>query len=182
MKIHMPGQNINELQVMEKILDIISLSEECQGIKSAHEWRADTYRQLADWVEIFEELNKHTENLVVLGDELHRNVDKTDYFEVAPDHLSGSADTANNWSVQLFYTAPALVKTSNEDGEVYDVPELLVQGKIYALFISSDPATEERVLPDVAENTKMEPTSSANCGDLEGKDIGALTYIHRKTL
>ncbi|KAF3190748.1 hypothetical protein TWF788_008270 [Orbilia oligospora] len=233
MKIHMPGLNINELQMMEKILDIISLSEECQGIKSAHEWRADTYRRLAYWAENVEELDKHTENLVALGEvrqifndlidstkrditivleplcdksskgrdfsslimnivdrafqfsiligsqtaryELHRNADKTDYFEVVPDHLNGSADTANNWSVQLFYTAPALVKTSSEDGEVYDVPELLVHGKIYALFISSDPATEERVLPDVAENTKMEPTSSANRGDLEGKDIGALT-------
>ncbi|KAF3221099.1 hypothetical protein TWF106_006424 [Orbilia oligospora] len=232
MKIHMPGLNISELQVMEKILDIISLSEECQGIKSAHEWRAETYRRLAYWAENVEELDKHTGDLAALGEvrqifndlidgtkkeitiileplcdksskgsyfsslimnivdrafqfsiligsqtaryELYRNADKKDYFEVVPDHFSGSADTANNWSMQLFYTVPALVKTSSEDGEVYDVPELLVNGKIYALFISSDPATEERVSPDAAENTTMQP-SSTNRGDLEGQDVGAIT-------
>ncbi|KAK6502463.1 hypothetical protein TWF506_003046 [Arthrobotrys conoides] len=233
MKIHMPGLKVNELQVMEKILTIISLSEECQGIKSAHEWRADTYRRLAYWAENAKELDKHTGNLAALSEvrqvfsdlidgtkkeittileplcdrsskgkdfsslimnivdraflfsiligsqtaryELHRDVDETDYFEAVPDNLNGSADTADNWSVRLFYTAPALVKTSSEDGEVYDVPELLVHGKIYALFISNDPAKEERTPPDLAENTTMQPTSSANREDLEGQDIGAIT-------
>ncbi|KAF3157663.1 hypothetical protein TWF569_000228 [Orbilia oligospora] len=226
MKIHMPGLNISELQVMKKILDIISLSEKSQGIKSAHEWRADTYRRLAYWAENVEELNKHTENSAAIGEvrqifsdlidstkkdmtrileplcdkslkgknftslimdiidrafqfsiligsqtaryELRRDVGKTDDFKVVPDHFGGGADTANNWNTPLFYTAPALVKTSSEDGEIYDVPELLVHGKIYALFISSGSAKEQ----DVAENTTMQPTSSANRGDLEGQDIG----------
>ncbi|KAF3159972.1 hypothetical protein TWF225_010689 [Orbilia oligospora] len=230
MNIYMPGLNSSELQVVKKILDIISLSEECQGIKSAHEWRADTYRRLAYWAENVKELNKHTENSAAIGEvgqifsdltdgtikditrileplfdkslkgknfsslimdivdrafqfsiligsqaaryELRRDVGKTDDFKIVPDHLSEGADTANNWNVPLFYIVPALVKTSSEDGEVYDVPELLVHGKMYALFISSDSAGGQQ---DVAENTTMQLTSSANRGDLEGQDIGAIT-------
>ncbi|KAK6356081.1 hypothetical protein TWF718_000455 [Orbilia javanica] len=230
MKIHMPGLNSSELQVMQKILDIISLSEKCQGIKSVHEWRADTYRRLAYWAENVEELKKHTENSAEVGEirqvfsdlidgttkditkileplcdnslkgknfssfitnivhqafqfsiligsqtaryELRRGAGKTDDFKLVPDHLGESADTANNWNVSLFYTVPALVKTSSEDGEVYDVPELLVHGKTYALFIFGDSAKEQQ---DAVENATMRPTSSTNRGDLEDQNIGTIT-------
>ncbi|KAK6495775.1 hypothetical protein TWF481_002821 [Arthrobotrys musiformis] len=235
MKIHMLGLNVNELQVMKKILDVITLSEKCQGIRSAHEWRADTYRRLAYWAENVKELEKYIEDSPAIGEirqtfddliggtkeairrifkplcdespegkgfslfiakivdrafqfniligsqtaryELHRDVGKTDNFKFVPDHLNESTDAANNWAVPLFYIIPALVKTSSEDGEVYDVPELLVDGKIYALSLSSDSAKEEKVPPDVAGNTIIQPASTSDSEDLENKDTEAITNV-----
>ncbi|KAF3230561.1 hypothetical protein TWF191_009476 [Orbilia oligospora] len=234
MKIHMPGLNIEELQVMEKIFNIIALSEDGQGMRSAQEWRADTYRRLAYWAENVEELGKYieaapaiSEMSQIFGDlidgtekeitrileplcdqspegnnfsrlvvdivdrafqfsiligsqtaryELHRDLDHTDDFKAVPDHLDESA--ANNSNVSLFYGVPALVKTSSEDGEAYDVSELLVHGKIYVLFGFGDSIEEEeqRVAPpEVPEKIPIQMASPVNGGDIDSHDTEAIT-------
>lgn len=68
MKIHMPGLNTNELQVVEKIFNVIALSEDGQGIKSAQEWRADTYKHLAYWAENADKLGKYIEASPEIGE------------------------------------------------------------------------------------------------------------------
>ncbi|KAF3164411.1 hypothetical protein TWF788_001195 [Orbilia oligospora] len=236
MKIHMPGLNIEELQVMEKIFNIIALSEDGQGMRSAQEWRADTYRRLAYWAENVEELGKYieaapaiSEMSQIFGDlidgtekeitrileplcdqspegnnfsrlvvdivdrafqfsiligsqtaryELHRDLDHTDDFKAVPDHLDESASAANNSNVSLFYGVPALVKTSSEDGEAYDVSELLVHGKIYVLFGFGDSIEEEeqRVAPpEVPEKIPIQMASPVNGGDIDSHDTEAIT-------
>ncbi|KAK6510950.1 hypothetical protein TWF506_010038 [Arthrobotrys conoides] len=237
MKIHMPGLNADELQVMEKIFNIIALSEDGQGMRSAQEWRADTYKRLAYWAENVEELGKYIEaapaiseisqifgdlidgtekeitrvleplcdespegknfsRLVVdivdrafqfsilIGSQtaryvLHRDLENTDDFKAVPDHLDESASAANNSNVSLFYGVPALVKTSSEDGEAYDVSELLVHGKIYVLFGFGDPIEEEeeqqQVPPEVPDKIPIQMASPVNGGDLESQDIDAIT-------
>ncbi|KAF3315397.1 hypothetical protein TWF173_003937 [Orbilia oligospora] len=235
MKIHMPGLNIEELQVMEKIFNIIALGEDGQGMRSAQEWRADTYRRLAYWAENVEELGKYieaapaiSEMSQIFGDlidgtekeitrileplcdespegknfcrlvvdivdrafqfsiligsqtaryELHRDLDHTDDFKAVPDHLDESASAANNSNVSLFYGVPALVKTSSEDGEAYDVSELLVHGKIYVLFGFGDPIEEEQqqvAPPEVPEKIPIQMASPVNGGDVDSHDIEAI--------
>ncbi|KAF3138593.1 hypothetical protein TWF569_008699 [Orbilia oligospora] len=234
MKIHMPGLNIGELQVMEKIFNIIALSEDGQGMRSAQEWRADTYRRLAYWAENVEELGKYieaapaiSEMSQIFGDlidgtekeitrileplcgespegknfsrlvvdivdrafqfsiligsqtaryELHRDLEHTDDFKAVPDHLDESASAFNS-NVSLFYGVPALVKTSSEDGEAYDVSELLVHGKIYVLFGFGDPIEEEQqqvVPPEVPEKIPIQMASPVNGGDVDSHDIEAI--------
>ncbi|KAK6497803.1 hypothetical protein TWF481_012205 [Arthrobotrys musiformis] len=237
MQIYMPGLNFGELQVMEKIFNLIALSEDGQGIKSAQEWRADTYRRLAYWAENVEELGKYIEAspaiaeiAQVFGDiissteteitrvlqplcdespeggnfsrlivdivdrgfqfsiligsqtaryELHRDIHKTDDFEAVPDHLDENFGATNNSNVSLFYAAPALIKTSGEDGESYDVAELLVQGRIYVLFGFGDPVGEEEpepVVPPVPEKVPIKMASPVNGGDLEMEDVDVITH------
>ncbi|KAK6334711.1 hypothetical protein TWF718_010158 [Orbilia javanica] len=235
MDIHMPGLNLNELQVMEKIFNVIALSEEGQGMKSAQEWRADTYRRLAYWAENVEELGNHIKTSPVINEisqifaavidgaetdikrilqplcdespegknfsrlivdivdrafqfsiligsqtaryELHRDLDHTDDFKAVPDHLEENASAANNSNVSLFYAVPALVKGSSEDGEAYDVSELLVSGKIYVLFGFGDLIEEEERLPDVPEKLPIQLASPVNGGDLEHENLDAITPI-----
>ncbi|KAK6354364.1 hypothetical protein TWF730_008772 [Orbilia blumenaviensis] len=233
MRIQMPGLNLEELRVMEKIYNVIALSEEGQGLKSAQEWRAETYRRLAYWAENVGEIEKYQDvapevseiggvfgDLVLAAEvgikeilepfcdetpegknftgfitdivdrafqfsiligsqtskyELHRDLEKTDDFKAVPEHLDDNSNTNNNSNASLFFAAPALVKTSGEDGESYDESELLVQGKIFVLFGFGDPIEEEE-LPDVPDKIPIKMASPVNGGEDE---IGAIDDISK---
>ncbi|KAF3929019.1 hypothetical protein ABW20_dc0101040 [Dactylellina cionopaga] len=62
--------------------------------------------------------------------QVHRNVNQDDDFKAVPEQL----EEPSSDKVSLFYAVPALIKSTNEEGEAYEVPELLVQGKLYVLF------------------------------------------------
>ncbi|KAF3927098.1 hypothetical protein AA313_de0206545 [Arthrobotrys entomopaga] len=76
--------------------------------------------------------------------EIHRNIKSTDDFQAVPEHL----ENPNSENVPLFYAVPALIKTSGEDGEAYETPEPLVQGKIYVLFGIEDLIDDEDIDED----------------------------------
>ncbi|EPS43142.1 hypothetical protein H072_2876 [Dactylellina haptotyla CBS 200.50] len=228
MGIAMPGLDDGELKVLQKVYEIIALSEGEQGMKMAQQWRAETYRRLAYWTENVDELAKHAEVSPAIGEvamklntivdgaekeifrilapfcdkdtpegekfslmivdivdkafefsiligsqnsryELHRNDDNVDDFKAVPEHLEKpSSDNA-----PLFYAVPALIKTSGEDGEAYEVSELLTQGKIYVLFgigemfddLDEDEETEKTAA------TATEKPSIKMASPLNGEDV-----------
>ncbi|KAF3920632.1 hypothetical protein ABW21_db0204632 [Orbilia brochopaga] len=216
MEMGMPGLHESELGAVNKVFELIALSEGDQGIKIAEQWRADTYKRLAYWAENIDDLTKYAESSTAVAEvaslfstiidsaehDMYRILEplcdentpeganfrqqlvaivenalqfsmligsqvsrykllrtmqpgnNTD-FAAVPEHLeNSSADTT-----PLFYAVPALVKTSNEEGETYDVAELLREGKIYVLFDVTPP----RNLDDEDEPaTSVPDTASAS--------------------
>ncbi|KAJ6263457.1 hypothetical protein Dda_2021 [Drechslerella dactyloides] len=223
MDMGMPGLHESELSAINKVFELIALSEGGQGVKNAEQWRADTYQRLAYWAENVDDLTKYAESSAAVAEvaslfstiidgaeqDLYRILEPlcdestpeganfrhqlvaivdnalqfsiligsqvsrykllkaiqpnggTDFMGV-PEHLEDPSAEANS----LFYAVPALVKTSNEEGESYETSELLVQGKIYVLFGVTAPRDldeeeeeePEASVPDVPVSTPPEQT------------------------
>ncbi|KAK6334119.1 hypothetical protein TWF696_002622 [Orbilia brochopaga] len=68
MEMGMPGLHEDELKTMNKVFELIMLSEGGQGVKNAEQWRADTYKRLAYWAENVDDLTKYAESSMVVAE------------------------------------------------------------------------------------------------------------------